>query len=76
MEKTAQEVDILIDEGQTAYSIRDFHDTDPSLKKQFEFTMTHLQMNEVRLLFVLAPYHPIVYDAISRDPSYARVTRN
>lgn len=55
------------------YGFGDFHELDPDLKQQFESTITFLQMKGVNVVFVLPPYHPTVYDAISRNPLYGRV---
>ncbi|MDR2856037.1 MAG: hypothetical protein LBV40_07820 [Methanomicrobiales archaeon] len=55
------------------YGFGSFHEISPRLKQQFESTIAFLEMNGVSVVFVLTPYHPIMYSAISHDPSYARV---
>ena len=68
-DRNVDEVDRLTREDITSYRWY-FGEVDPSLKYQFESTMTYLQSEGITVIFVLPPFHPIVYDALSHDPQY------
>lgn len=49
------------------YSIGNFKELSPSIISKFELLIKDLKINNIQIIFFLAPYHPIVYDQIKRD---------
>ncbi|HPS02546.1 MAG TPA: hypothetical protein PLA90_13495 [Candidatus Sumerlaeota bacterium] len=52
-------------EGYTAF--------DPLLMNLFERLVTQMLKDKVQVVFVLLPFHPLVYDRIAHDERYSRV---
>jgi hypothetical protein len=49
------------------YSIENFKQLSPKLLKDFELLIKDLKINNIQIIFFLAPYHPTVYDEIKSD---------
>lgn len=55
------------------YSLNSFVDINIDNKNKFIKLIDFLQNNDVRITFLLPPYHPIVYNEIIRNPQYSNV---
>ncbi|MEY3444013.1 MAG: hypothetical protein RLZZ519_2294 [Bacteroidota bacterium] len=55
------------------YAIENFDQMDPELQKMLEFLIDHLLEQAIRIDFVLAPYHPKVYAALSPQLKFKAV---
>jgi len=50
-----------------------FHRLDPAAQERFEAFVRSLVDDGVEVLFLFAPYHPVTYDTLAANPSYAMV---
>ena len=59
--------------SQPIYSLGYYNDIDPDKKNKLVKLIRFLSTNNVNVTIILPPYHPIVYQEISSNPSYAQV---
>jgi hypothetical protein len=55
------------------YSLGNFRELDPARREVFERLLDDLHARGTRVVFFLAPYHPLVYDVLASRPEYAQV---
>jgi hypothetical protein len=55
------------------YSLGDFRQLDPEYQRVFERFVDDLAARKIKVIFFLAPYHPLVYDTLLSDPRYVQV---
>lgn len=49
------------------YSIENYNEIYPKLWNEFDLLCKDILENDIELEFILTPYHPLVYDKISKE---------
>lgn len=70
--KSAEELDATVRENSLypIYSLRDFHAIDPFYQNLFEKFIHHMLQSGIKVVFFMAPYHPLVYSITTSDDRY------
>lgn len=55
------------------YSLANFNELDNEIKDRFEKFILYLKSKNIEIVFILPPYHPIVYNKINSDNEYKMV---